>query len=690
MNQIMFDIKALTDFFIDQNEIPVVQNAGASSDFNSILTTSIINDKIKQERLCKAEIDIVYSILSNIPAFAINTDVIPNLSFHNFLMNENLIFDTATQSEQESINFPQIESLTPESIAVSDLKNLIEAQAIPLTLSLNKAKADIIDSANSNRLPNAINAETKDIQSSLLGNQSQENVSPDGALLTSDTIKESMIRTANSGNVLLTDDSKGNAIKPSMAQSANSGTASENIVQYSKIIFTVDQLLDDSQDEVPVKVIDDNNNVSDMKVSLSKLEELVKNYPDKIIVEVKASRMTTDIGGINKSQTVMPFISDAGSNTELGKPSSGKFFIFNLNSLLSHDGSEKINVVQKTLSDNPQAYTSIKNQLPYLPETRFLTNINHEIKSITINHTASTAANESSVINQKQEMPSSASNSPPENAKSSSQENAVKQTLQEHLTVKDDNLKNINELGFKSKNNQQVSSYDKDKTNRLVSGNNDTKNQHEVKTSAASEQSLSSDKAPIQSSQASNMQTQSSQIQDIQHQVSQIQSAQRSIVQSEIPATENHIAAKHADAAENIINQLKSRMIVARENTRMTIQLKPESLGKILIDFKYDGHKLEVLFRVENLDVKQALDLEMPKLKADWKIDDFRVVLNNSEQQPDLNAKNQHSSGMANQKSSPDNNSVNNTINADNDVSPIERNSGNPANVYGGVIDIVA
>jgi len=112
MNQILFDITALTDFFIDQNEIPVIQNTGANSDFKNILTTSIINDKIRQECQNKTDIDLVYSILSNIPAIVINTDIIPNLSFNKYLTNENLIGDTLVQANRESICYPQIETPT--------------------------------------------------------------------------------------------------------------------------------------------------------------------------------------------------------------------------------------------------------------------------------------------------------------------------------------------------------------------------------------------------------------------------------------------------------------------------------------------------------------------------------------------------------------------------------------------------
>jgi len=403
-----------------------------------------------------------------------------------------------------------------------------------------------------------------------------------------------------------------------------------------------------------------------------------------------------DVGVINKPQTIMPAASDVHTEAGFAKPPSEKFVIFNLNSLLSHDGSEKINVVQKTLSDSPQAYVNSKNQHPYLPETRFITNINHEIKfvpSINSSSTVEIAANEQPAMNQKQEMLSSVSNSPPENVKSNNQETAVKQTSQEHLTEKDDNLKNINDLDLKRKDNRQAASFSRDNVNKLTDSNS-TKNNQDAKTLTTSEHSSSTNKVPIQPSQADTIQTQSSQTQDTQQQASQLQSAHRSSIQPSIqpdaPAAESRISARQADTTENIINQIKSKMVVAHDNTRMTIQLKPESLGKILIDFKYNGHKLEVLFRVDNLDVKQALDLEMPKLKADWKIDDFRVAMNNSEQQPNLSENNQRSSGMANQKSSSGNNSVNNVINADNDVLPIERNSRNPANVYGGVIDIVA
>jgi flagellar hook-length control protein FliK len=82
--------------------------------------------------------------------------------------------------------------------------------------------------------------------------------------------------------------------------------------------------------------------------------------------------------------------------------------------------------------------------------------------------------------------------------------------------------------------------------------------------------------------------------------------------------------------AENlkIFNQIKSQLQLAGGNTQLTIQLKPESLGKVKVELKTEGDKLNAIFRVDNADVKRVLDAELPNLKHDWKIDSFRVETN--------------------------------------------------------------
>jgi flagellar hook-length control protein FliK len=77
-----------------------------------------------------------------------------------------------------------------------------------------------------------------------------------------------------------------------------------------------------------------------------------------------------------------------------------------------------------------------------------------------------------------------------------------------------------------------------------------------------------------------------------------------------------------------IFNQIKSQLQLAGGNTQITIQLKPESLGKVKVELKTEGDKLNATFRVDNADVKRVLDAELPNLKHDWKIDSFRVETN--------------------------------------------------------------
>lgn len=79
---------------------------------------------------------------------------------------------------------------------------------------------------------------------------------------------------------------------------------------------------------------------------------------------------------------------------------------------------------------------------------------------------------------------------------------------------------------------------------------------------------------------------------------------------------------------QRILNQIQSQLKAVNGNTQLTIQLKPESLGKVKVELKTDGDKLNATFKVDSLDVKRVLDAELPNLKSDWKIDNFKVETN--------------------------------------------------------------
>lgn len=79
---------------------------------------------------------------------------------------------------------------------------------------------------------------------------------------------------------------------------------------------------------------------------------------------------------------------------------------------------------------------------------------------------------------------------------------------------------------------------------------------------------------------------------------------------------------------QRILNQIQSQLKSLSGNTQLTIQLKPESLGKVKVELRTDGDKLNATFRVDSPDVKRVLDAELPNLKSDWKIDNFRVETN--------------------------------------------------------------
>jgi len=159
-------------------------------------------------------------------------------------------------------------------------------------------------------------------------------------------------------------------------------------------------------------------------------------------------------------------------------------------------------------------------------------------------------------------------------------------------------------------------------------------------------------------------------------------------LQSENLSADEPKTARIAENVEKIIEQLKSKLVVNSKNTQMIIRLKPESLGRIRIDFKYDGETVKALFRVENLEVKYALDSELPKLKANWKIDDYKVEINSFENNPGSFNGHRFYSGRAehdrlNRTFSSNNELSNNELAADSKIK-------HSVNLYGGAIDLVA
>lgn len=85
--------------------------------------------------------------------------------------------------------------------------------------------------------------------------------------------------------------------------------------------------------------------------------------------------------------------------------------------------------------------------------------------------------------------------------------------------------------------------------------------------------------------------------------------------------------------ADKIIDQLRSRFLMTPLNSQLTIKLKPESLGRIKIDFRFEGDKIEALFRVQNPDVKTVLEAEMPRLRHQWKIDSYKIEMDSNKLQ---------------------------------------------------------
>ncbi len=92
--------------------------------------------------------------------------------------------------------------------------------------------------------------------------------------------------------------------------------------------------------------------------------------------------------------------------------------------------------------------------------------------------------------------------------------------------------------------------------------------------------------------------------------------------------TELYSVNDNKELIESITNQVKAKISSGSAGTRLTVNLKPEYLGKIDIEFTFDKNKLEAIFRVEKNEIRAILDSELPKLKQEFKIDSYRVETN--------------------------------------------------------------
>lgn len=96
------------------------------------------------------------------------------------------------------------------------------------------------------------------------------------------------------------------------------------------------------------------------------------------------------------------------------------------------------------------------------------------------------------------------------------------------------------------------------------------------------------------------------------------------------------------------------KIMISSKTNEMVMKLAPEHLGKLEIRLKKDGDRMLGLFKVDSQQVKEAIEVQLPQLKADLAeqgihIEEFSVLVNGDESSSQSFAFSQGRDGDANQ-----------------------------------------
>jgi hypothetical protein len=481
LGQLFFDITSLADFFIHKDDKLNIADAKDKDDydFEDWLSLSIINDKVCHHSQKKIKSDSKFSFLNDVTAVGMGNSTVNRL--------DNPVGSGLGPLEQIGYQNPTglpAETYSLKTMPVVEAIDLVKSQAISVTLDLQKS-GWLVD---------------------LLGKAfSDENACQDPEAYFNTRYCQS---TDDMGLIVMTYDKLNKGISPSF----ENFHLQKETPRFSKLTFTVDKLFGQENQPIPIKVISESDNIVDYEISLEKLMQLVKNYPDRILIEVKST-------GIDNKSIIDNKLSPQFADSSGRLDQVNKYIIFDLKALLIQKESEhqsdiqRIDVIEKTVLTKVQKIQKI-NQT--------------SVERLTTQNS------------QKGEKPT---NTAIDTTKVISERTWYKETVEDIIS-------------------------------RQYQG---------IKISEASD--FVGEKLPM----------------------------------------ENGMSGRVVENIDKIINQLRSRLAVISGNTQMTIRLKPESLGRITVRLSYDGNKIEALFRVENPEVRQILEAEMSRLKAELNIDNCKV-----------------------------------------------------------------
>jgi hypothetical protein len=342
---------------------------------------------------------------------------------------------------------------------------------------------------------------------------------------------------------------------------------SQDIKAPAQITFTVDQLLNHNVQMAQVKITDTNKLIDNYSIPVKDLQNIVKGYDDNITIQIAA--ITTKPQAIPAENNV----SQNAAVFQSGKPI--EHYIVNLQALVASDDSDKVNVLKKLTFSEP-ARASINN-------------VNRQDTDRT------------------------------DYGKSSIAEPKVAQTVQPVSSALEDTTDQANSDISLISAAEQLKPLQQTET-KEVDGPKSLSAKAAAMTADSKDKNLT-DKAVL----STKTDTKASGDQQLRQQVDAKLAAVEGSHEKTRPFVEALTKGVERIDYQKIINQLRANLASVTSNTQLTIMLKPESLGRIKVDFKYNRNTVEATFRVDNPDVKRVLDAEMPRLKSEWNIDTIKV-----------------------------------------------------------------
>jgi hypothetical protein len=663
LSELFFNIESLSEFLINQPE----RVAGADhiepasdSDFDRLLERSLLEKKLLQKKLDNndygTDLSSAADIRSDWNAEQTNT---PNYS--EFAERQLSSVSITKEAKPPTEVDAGVESYTPDSMTISDIKKLLADKPLLVALDLNKADGGIMVTMLQNRMSSLMKFEAGIVAQSTNafavdfdGLTGSEVPGAKSLNLNSGQVQQ-VNNTNNNGNIGI--DGSSNLNMQGILSDRISPADGNNIFDTPnslRVIFDFNRLLDSFSQKVSIKIADGNNNSVDKTVPLSLLRELVEKYPGKLLVEIKAGNLLNQNKPTSTESTSLAHDrqgKNGGKYAEIlscqkasadTDRANNKSIILDLKSLLDKNDAREINVIQKTgisknYFDSRLLSSGLKNS------------IGMEYARIAGLNSAGNWLSKS--------FPTGLFAQP--TGQTAGMNNDIVGSLTEREQTKGNDLKIQNDQAKGDKNGKQF----------LTSSGD----------------SLSP------RSQATGMK-------DPKLIIDNLNVKQSSVIRTANPGSDSKVEELLADKCtlpeaisrvENIIQQLRSRFVANPENTQMILKLKPESLGNLRINLRYDGHRLEALFRVENPEARQILEAELPKMRAEWKIDSLKIEMNNLAHQENPAHSQQHPARTSGGKYQPVGEHPLRPDDSLDEETAIRNANRHKSNLYGGEIDII-